>query len=71
MAEVLGRDPKVVGAVLAGTYKRVRAVVGEAGKAEMVALAATGLVPAEIAARTGWHAATVRRVLGPGRASRA
>jgi IS30 family transposase len=65
VAEVLGRDPKVVRAVLAGTYKRARAVVGEAGKTEMVALAAAGLVPAEIAARTGWHAATVRRVLGP------
>lgn len=64
VAEVLGRLPELVRAVLVGSYS-ARALLGEAGKAQIVALAASGLSTTEIAARTGWHTKTVWRVLGP------
>jgi len=65
VAQVLGRSLGLVYAVLAGKHAPARALIGDAGKARIVALAASGLSTTEIAARTGWHPKTVWRVLGP------
>jgi transposase, IS30 family len=65
IARALSRSSRPVRAVLRGQYGPRRRLVSEQETLQMVAWAAEGQGPAEIARRSGWHYETVRRVLAP------